>query len=261
MNLILLGGTETRQSFAAGTPQAAHLLGVLKAVPGATFWCGAENGPRGLATVEKISARGDVEFCVEWEKIPPPALPPLCLLVGMSRPQTMKKIFASASELGCAEIRVFVSERGDPAYAQSSLWSDGFPEIRAILRKSAEQTCTTHLPEIRVFKTLSDALELADAGDCGKIFLDVYATDSFPKILRGKSPCFRALALAIGSERGWTDAEREILRAGGFASAHMGGRVLRTENAVSAALALALANVGAWEKPHIALEKNSNSHE
>jgi RsmE family RNA methyltransferase len=49
------------------------------------------------------------------------------------------------------------------------------------------------------------------------------------------------LALAFGPERGWSAGERQLLRAQGFELAHLGTRVLRTETAVVAALALAKA--------------------
>ena len=52
------------------------------------------------------------------------------------------------------------------------------------------------------------------------------------------------VTLAIGGERGWSAAERSLLRAQGFALAHLGARVLRTETAVTAALAIVRARLG-----------------
>ena len=67
MNLILLNSTEPLQCLDAGAPAAKHLLGVLKARVGTTFWCGAENAARGLATVTQIGADGSLAFSVDWE--------------------------------------------------------------------------------------------------------------------------------------------------------------------------------------------------
>jgi RsmE family RNA methyltransferase len=53
----------------------------------------------------------------------------------------------------------------------------------------------------------------------------------------------RPLALAFGPERGWSAGERDILRANGFVLAHLGGRVLRSETAVVAAISIAKASV------------------
>ena len=140
MNLVLLESADARV-FRAGTPQAEHLLRVLKVSAGSSFWCGVKNGARGIASVSEVSPSGDVAFSVAWEKpADSPRLPPVRLLVGLSRPQTMKKVFAAAAEIGCARIDVFRSEKGDPAYAESSLWRRGDGTLASILEKAAEQS-------------------------------------------------------------------------------------------------------------------------
>ena len=40
------------------------------------------------------------------------------------------------------------------------------------------------------------------------------------------------VVLACGPERGWTDAEQEMLQHAGFANAHLGPQIFRTEIAV-----------------------------
>jgi RsmE family RNA methyltransferase len=52
------------------------------------------------------------------------------------------------------------------------------------------------------------------------------------------------ITLAIGSERGWTEGEVELLEAHGFTVAGLGRRILKTETAAIAASALALAAMG-----------------
>jgi RsmE family RNA methyltransferase len=50
--------------------------------------------------------------------------------------------------------------------------------------------------------------------------------------------------LAFGPERGWSAAERGLFRRHAFTFAHLGPRVLRTETATLAALALIRAKLG-----------------
>ena len=50
--------------------------------------------------------------------------------------------------------------------------------------------------------------------------------------------------LAIGSERGWSDRERRLLKESGFAFAGLGSRILRTETACISAASLVLASFG-----------------
>lgn len=255
MNLALLERAETRV-FRAGTPAAEHLSRVLKISLGGTFWCGVKNGARGLATVREISPAGDVAFSVEWENAAAaPALPPVRLLVGLSRPQTMKKIFAAAGEIGCSRIDVFRGEKGDPAYAESSLWKAGDGTLAEILEKCAEQTCVPALPEFRLHRSLAEFLAAGeDAGGVpaggARVALDVYeAENSFAETAL---PPGVPVLLAVGSERGWSDRERAALRGNGFAFAHLGERVLRVETAVAVALAVALSKTDFW-RPHVPL--------
>jgi len=53
------------------------------------------------------------------------------------------------------------------------------------------------------------------------------------------------MVLAVGSERGWSDKERDLLENAGFIRLSMGERALRTETACVAAAVLALEKIGA----------------
>lgn len=251
MNLILLPSTETR-TIPAGTQSAKHLLETLHAEVGSTFWCGEKNGRRGLAKISEISPLGEISFSVEWEKGVQLSLPPVNLLVGLSRPQTMKKIFATAAELGCRNINVFFSEKSDPSYAQSSLWKTEDSTLCEIFEKAAEQTCVPAMPAFSKFDSLKDFFEKKPRGNAEtRVALDVYAAKvSFGGI---NLPKGSEITLAIGSERGWTNAERDLLRAENFVFAHLGERVLRVETAVAAGISVALSKTNFWEKPHCPL--------
>jgi RsmE family RNA methyltransferase len=52
------------------------------------------------------------------------------------------------------------------------------------------------------------------------------------------------VALAIGSERGWSDHERDLLEKAGFLRLSLGSRALRTETACIAAAVLAIEKIG-----------------
>ena len=52
------------------------------------------------------------------------------------------------------------------------------------------------------------------------------------------------MTAAIGSERGWTEAERDLLEQNGFSLCSMGTRILRTETAATVAASIILDSMG-----------------
>ena len=57
--------------------------------------------------------------------------------------------------------------------------------------------------------------------------------------------CDYEVIAAIGSERGWTDRERDLLQKKGFTLCGMGPRIMRTETAATVAGAIILDEIGA----------------
>jgi RsmE family RNA methyltransferase len=103
----------------------------------------------------------------------------------------------------------------------------------------AAQAFDTRLPEVAHDAGLADSVAAVPRG-WPRIALDNYEAS---RSLR-PAPEAPPAALAFGPERGWSAAERALLRASGFEFAHLGPRVLRTETAVVAAVAIVKA--GPW---------------
>jgi 16S rRNA (uracil1498-N3)-methyltransferase len=195
------------------------------------FDAGIVNGSLGKATVVSMGKDG-IAFRFEGASEPRPP-DPVHLLIALPRPQTARKILNEATSLGVASIRFFRPEKGEPGYASSTLWKT--PEWRRHLLDGAAQAFDTRLPEVVHDPTLADSVAALPSG-CLRIALDNYEAPQRMAPV-GAAP----VALAFGPERGWSAAERTLLRARGFELAHLGSRVLRTETAVVAALAIAKA--------------------
>jgi RsmE family RNA methyltransferase len=249
VNLLLFTSAETAAPLPRTDPRATHLLDVLRRQIGDTFDAGLIDGPRGKGTLAAVSAL-ELILSFTWGE-PPPPLDPIVLLVGLPRPQTGRKILQEATALGVSALHFFASERGEPSYAPSTLWSSG--EWRRHLITGAEQAFCTRLPAITWARPLSDIIaELSPppaSGSAPRIALDNYES---PDAL-GNCHVLRdipsenprpLITLAIGSERGWSAAERDFLRAKNFTLAHLGPRVLRAETAVTAAVAIVKARLG-----------------
>lgn len=239
LNLILFHPAEIGQPLAIDDFRARHLLDVLKSREGERFDAGLIDGPRGKGRIDKVdSARLTLSFT--WETIESPALDPIVLIIGLPRPQTARKILQAATALGASAIHFVLGEKTEPSYASSSLWKSG--EWNRHLIAGAEQSFTTRLPVVTWSTTLQQQIA-ALPPDASRVALDNYEA---ALRLSAFQPAGHPLALALGPERGWSSAERILLREKQFTLAHLGSRVLRTETACISAIAVMKAALGLW---------------
>ena len=236
MNLILFEATEIELPLPLSDRRARHLLQVLRRGVGDTFDAGIINGPRGQATLCSVTDKL-LSFSFS-ERDPAPAREPISLIIGLPRPQTARDILRDATSLGIAGLHFVQTEKGESSYAQSTLWSSG--EWRRHLITGAEQAFATRIPEVTWGRTLADVVASFSTGT--RLALDNY--ESPAPLSQCQVSRDHPVVLAIGGERGWVATERATLRACGFQFHHLGARVLRTETACSAALAIVRARLG-----------------
>lgn len=238
VNLVLLNESEVATGLPADDWRTQHLLQVVGLKSGESFHAGIIQGHRGIATITETHPR--LKFTLKLEKEIQPQLP--CeIIVGLPRPATAKKILYEGACLGVERILFFSSEKSDPSYAQSTLWKNkGWKEF---LVKGAEQAYSTRLPEVIVFPTLAEALSQISR-QSWRVALDPYEATSALKSCESKE---KRGTLAIGSERGWTDRERLLLKESGFHFYHLGDRILRVEAACLVGTAIMLSQLNAWQ--------------
>jgi RsmE family RNA methyltransferase len=237
VNLILFDPAEIDQPLPRGDRRARHILDVLRRQPGDTFDVGLINGPRGKATLG-VATPDALVLTFAWGP-EPPSLDAITLIVGLPRPQTARDILRDATTLGVRALHFVRTEKSEASYAQSTLWSSG--EWRRHVIAGAEQAFATRIPEVTFGRGLGDIVAGLPT-DAVRIALDNYES---PIPLGEFSPApDRPHVLALGAERGWSARERDELRAQRFVFAHLGRRVLRTETACVAALAILRAKLG-----------------
>jgi len=236
MNLILFEPGDFERPLPLDDPRAVHIRKVLRRAEGDTFDGGMIDGPRGKVLLEALTNEG---IRLAFQPLESPGEPePVTLLIGLPRPQTARKILQEATAMGVAGIHFHLTARGDPGYARSSLWSSG--EYRRHLITGCEQAFATRLPVLTHGRSLEDVIEDLPDGPA-RFALDNYEADCR---LYDAPLTSRSATLAIGSERGWTAAERDKLRQSGFLLTDLGPRVLRTETATVAGLAILRARLG-----------------
>jgi len=230
MNRILFHSEEITGELSRSDSRAEHLLSVLKIHAGDTFDVGQINGPAGKATLEKITSTA-LELSYTWHDAPPPPLP-IDLWVSFCRPQTCRRILQECTSLGIRSITFFDTDKCEPTYKDSRLWSSG--EAERLMIRGAEQAFCTRIPKLAFADKLEALLE-SDASGSLRIAMDNYEATAdlsqFPVQLG-------SVTLAIGGERGWSAQERNMLRESNFSIYHLGPRGLRTETACIAAITL-----------------------
>lgn len=229
MNIVLFEPTEIGQPLPRSDARAQHILGVLRRALNEPFDVGVIDGPKGKGWIERMGET-ELQLGFRWGDEEPPLLP-IDLIIGLSRPQTNRKILQEATTLGVRSMRFVTTDRGEPSYAQSKLWTSG--EWRRHLIEGAAQAFATRLPQVAFGMSLKEAI--ADVSDSQRLALDNY--EATAPLARAIEPG-QETVLAIGSERGWTAKERVLLRERGFKLAHLGQRVLRTETATIVAVGL-----------------------
>ncbi len=233
VNIILI--EEGERFFPLSDDRAQHIRKVLRLGEGDSFRCGIVNSKEGSARITKIGDDG-ISFTFSPES-DTSALYPVTLIVGQTRPICMRRILRESASLGAERIILPVTDLGEKSYSSSSLYTSG--EYRKILLDGAMQAGRTGVSACMTASSLEEALELLTPSEL--LLLDnVIGEESLSSLdLRDRN-----VTLAIGPERGWSARERKVLVERGFKPVLLGSRILRTETAVSASLAVALSKMG-----------------
>jgi 16S rRNA (uracil1498-N3)-methyltransferase len=237
VNIILFRAAEVELPLPRADARARHILTVLRRNLGEPFDAGIINGPRGKGSVVSVDDE-HLRLAFVWTETPP-ALKPLVLVVGLPRPQTARDILREATALGVAAMHFVRTEKGEASYGQSSLWLSG--EWQECLLAGAAQAFCTQIPEVTHGRDLADVIAASPVGQT-RLALDNY--EASLALSEVRPPAEQPVMLAIGAERGWSDPERALLRERGFRLVHLGSRVLRTETACIAGIALVKAQCG-----------------
>ncbi len=243
MNMLFLDPPEIGSPLPRSDERVKHILKVLKKAPGDELAAGTVDGMLGTARIESYDGNA-MRFSFRAELEAPP-LRPITLLLGFPRPIQANRILKDLASLGIGHIILSGTELGEKSYFQSDFFKNR--EFRTALIEGAEQAANPRLPEVDTAWTLGRALDTLDAMQvqAGRWAFDPYrAETAFGAVSINSIPEQASLALAIGSERGWTHAELDLLASRGFSFATLGDRILKTETAAITAVAIALSKLG-----------------
>ena len=234
VDLPLVVGAE----FALPEAAASHLARVLRLQLGDT--CVLFNGD-GHDYAATISALGKREVRVRVASavaVGNESPLRITLVQGIARGEKMDWILQKATELGVAGVVPVSSERsevrleGERAGKRLAHW-------RSVVVAACEQSGRARVPAVAPSQSLGDALE--GLPDQPRYLLDPQAAHAIGALTTA-APA--GCVLAVGPEGGWSPRDRALLVQAGFEGLRLGPRVLRTETAGIAAIAVLQALCG-----------------
>lgn len=212
--------------------RAKHIRNVLKSAPGDELRLGRLNGPLATGTVESAGPEG---VRVRLNETAPPPRPETELLLALPRPKVLRRLLPQIAALGVRRLYLTNAARVERPYFDTHILE---PQImESLLIEGLTQAGDTWLPEVRVVRQLKPFLEdeLSQATSAGQ--RRVLHPGAHP-LLQNLCSTAASTLLAIGPEGGWIPYEMERFEQLGFATVSLGPRILRSDTATLAALAL-----------------------
>ena len=216
-------------------PLARHLKGSLRMRPGETVWLGEAGGPRyqvALTATDREHLTGRI---LSRTAPPPPACPRLTLGFALIKGDGMEWAIQKATEFGVARLaplvtaRTVVRPQSGRAH-QTSRW-------QSIALEAAQQSMRWDVPIVAEPESFEAWCADPNRSACQLLLWEQPRGLSLRDRLRRK-PRPDSVTLAIGPEGGFDAREIEHAEQNGFEVVSLGSRIVRSESAMLAALAL-----------------------
>jgi 16S rRNA (uracil1498-N3)-methyltransferase len=214
-----------------------YLAHVLRVRPGDEVVVFDGRGGSARARVDAVTADAVSLAVGDIERTPAPRVD-LALLVALLKGEKMDLVVQKATELGAARIVPLRAERSvvklEPSRAGARI-----ARWQKIANEAARQCGRADAPAIAAPAAPAEAFAAASGF---RVAFHERAVTPLRRVLPEAPP--ERVAIAIGPEGGFTDAEIDSAAAAGFAVCGLGPRVLRAETAAIAALAAVAFSVG-----------------
>ena len=236
MNWILFEAAEIDREYRilCCDQRAEHIRKVLHTVPGQAIRVGIIDGPAGIAWVEAIE--GEMVRLRWTADTDLPPRPRTDLLLALPRPKVMKRLWAPLASIGVGHIAVTNAAKVERNYFDTHWLQPDY--YRPLLLEGLQQAGDTRLPVVSLHRQFRPLVEdrLAELfPGCRRLVADPSGGHRFRDLT---FPDKARAVIAVGPEGGWTPFELNLLQTAGFVSVRAGDRILRTDTACLALLAL-----------------------
>lgn len=218
--------------------ESRHLSRVLRLRPGDTVIASDGAGRDYTVRLEAVgeAARGTV--IAEAAGVPESPLA-ITLVQGVPKGDKMEAIVRAATELGVTRFRPALCER-TIVRLEPARWRDRARRWQRVAREAAKQSGRAIVPEVELPRPLAECL-----GTAADLALCLWEGGGEPlgTLLAGAATA-RSATVVVGPEGGLALAEVEAARAAGLRIVSLGHRILRTETAGPAIVAILQSRLG-----------------
>ncbi len=219
---------------------AEHLTRVLRLGDGAEILCFNGDG-HDYRGVLRVRGKGQIWVDIGARTAIASESPlSVSLAQCIARGEKMDWILQKATELGVQRIEPLVSERTEVRMDEER-GERRLAHWRRVVQSACEQCGRARVPDMAPAQSLPNFAAECVARTAHKFVLDPDAGASFPALDAG-----REIVLAVGPEGGFSERDLDALRQAGFVGVRLGPRILRTESAGIAALAVLQHIGGDW---------------
>lgn len=224
-------------------PDVKHISRVLRLKPGAQVMLSTGNGREFNAIIKDITSKEVVCAIIDEKAVSTESPVRVTLYQGLPKGEKMELVIQKSTELGVSRIVPVVCERTivklDPKKA-----ADRRERWQRVAMEAAKQSRRTLIPEVGELVSFTTALDQVN----GEVLALMPWEEEFSKgigpVLRGHIGRTSEVAVFIGPEGGFTPGEAGIARDRGICPVSLGPRILRTETAGIAAVAIILYELG-----------------
>lgn len=199
-----------------------HIIKVLKLNVGETLKVCLLNEGVGTGVIQSLSNE-EVTIFVKEEDLLKKRAPWVNLIVGLSRPQTCKKVLELGTSMGVKSFKFLNAELSEKSYAQSKIFQNN--TFEKYILNGLSQSSNLHIkPSLKVAKSFNENLGENEQ----KLILSPFSEKNLNDITIDFE---KQITVAIGPERGWTDKEVNEFKSHNFLDVKISSSVLRVETA------------------------------
>ena len=218
--------------------RAEHVLNILHGEVGQILKTGEVNGLCGTSEIVSID-RDKKNITVKTNHSIESLKPWIDIILALPRPRVFKRMLPQLATLGVRHIYVVGTQKVEKAYWGAQYLKDEIS--RPALIEGLMQGGTSILPKTTLHRNFK---YLINSGEFDSRTQKIVAHPGGEKLIRDIDISNQddLPVVAIGAEGGWTDEEIDFLESKSFTRLSLGQRILRTDTATIAILAILAVN-------------------